>query len=313
MGNWNKRVFTSILIILFSILFASSVDSQSDEEKSIASIPFIQVASVYQETQPTGYIVQESYSGTCKFDPYPEVICIAYSDGYVWLLPGYVIGSSENIQEDGKNVQVYAGNDVRYYHVLNTNFVKIDSLMTQGTQGYIEQKPYGGDCDAKPSWTECIAYSDGYILLVTDSVLSWEDVEEDGKNVQVAVGNDARYYHVLNPNLVGFGPLELERSLEISYNEQKPHSKDCGERRSGTVCAKYSDGYVWLIADSVLRWEEIQQDGKSVEIVVGNKVGYYHVLNPNLVKIGPLITQAAPEPAPEPAPELDPSSRSVYG
>jgi len=47
MGNRNKRVFTSILIILFSILFASEIDSQSGEEKSIVSIPFIQPASAH--------------------------------------------------------------------------------------------------------------------------------------------------------------------------------------------------------------------------------------------------------------------------
>ena len=36
-----------MLGILFSILFTSAVDSQSDEEKSIASIPLIQPASAH--------------------------------------------------------------------------------------------------------------------------------------------------------------------------------------------------------------------------------------------------------------------------
>jgi len=49
MGYWNKRVFTSIMLgILFSILFASADDAKFDEEKSIASIPFIQPASAQQ-------------------------------------------------------------------------------------------------------------------------------------------------------------------------------------------------------------------------------------------------------------------------
>ncbi len=186
MGYWNKRVFTSILLgILFSILFASAVDSQSDEEKSIASIPFIQPASAQQSSPPTGYIEQEPYSGICV-GQYQGLICIVFSDGYVWLLPGYVFGNSENIQEDGKNVQVFAGNDLRYYHILKTNFVKIESLMTQATQGYFEQKSYSEDCDARPFGTVCIVYSDGYIWRVTDYVQSWEEAREDGKNVQVA-------------------------------------------------------------------------------------------------------------------------------
>jgi len=54
---WNKQVFASILLgILFSILFASAIDSQSDEEKSIASIPFIQPASAHvSDVSLTGF------------------------------------------------------------------------------------------------------------------------------------------------------------------------------------------------------------------------------------------------------------------
>jgi len=428
---WNNRVFTSILlVILFSILFASTVDSQSDEEKSIASIPFIQPASAQQSTSLPGYIEQESYSGDCKLRP-SGTVCIAYSDGYIWLVsdsikgwedvqedgknvkvavgfnaryyhilntnfvksgplitqaapepepaPGYIeqesysgdcgarpsgtvcarysdgyiwlisdsVLSSEEIQEDGKNVEVVVGIYARYYHIPNTNFVKTGPLITQAAPapspapspepvpeierapeptpgpapspapGYIVQESYSGDCGTRPSGTVCIAYSDGYVWLVFDSIQGWEDVQEDGKNVKVAVGNYARYYHILNPNLVWFGPLERERYPDPSYIELKPYSKDCLERKKGTVCLGFADGFIWLVSDSVRDWEDIQIDGKKVQIAVGFKNSYYHLLNPNLIKTGPLVTQAAPEPAPEPAPppsiSEESSSKSVYG
>ncbi len=312
--------------ILFSILFASLDDSQSDEEKSIASIPFIQPVSAQQSSTPTGYIEQEPYSGFCKLGGYQGVICIVFSDGYVWLLPGYVFGNSENIQEDGKNVQVFAGNDLRYYHILKTNFVKIESLMTQATQGYFEQKSYSEDCDARPFGTVCIVYSDGYTLLVTDSVQSWDEIQEDGKSVEVAVGNNARYYHIPNPNLVKIDSLMTQATQ--GYFEQKSYSEDCYERTFfGTVCLVFSDGYIWRVTDYVYSWEEaredgknvqvadygrsreeVREDGKNVQVAVGNNAHYYHILNPNFVKIGPLITQGI-QAAPEPAPSL----KSVIG
>jgi len=435
MGYWNKQVFTSILLgILFSILFASTVDSQSDEEKNIASIPFIQPASAQQVplpdpilrfttaeeyyadgtqyfqyhltvdnwqnytqylfgrpdpldcgsndnlartwvdifnaqtdvrinrfctfdspndltklwfeasatstppsvyvklidrqigniytsnivtiakpepsslpsptpktdvTTPTGYTKQESYSGNCKYRQPSGTTCLEYSDGYLWLISDSFWGW-EGMEEYGRGVSVAIGSDLFYYHMLDTDFVKIgSSLITQGTLDYVEQKSYSGDCDERPSGTECIEYPDGYIWIVLDSIQGWEDLQEDGENVKVAVGNNARYYHILNPNLVWIGPLEPERYPNPNYVEIKPYSKDCGERKLGTVCAKYGDGYILLISDSVRDWEEIQIDGKDVQVVVGFKSRYYHLLNPNLIKTDPLVTQAAPEPEPE--------------
>jgi len=254
MGNWNKRVFTSIMFsVLFSILFASAIDSQSDEEKSIVSIPFMQPASAQQSSPPPGYIEKEPYFGNCNLSQYLGPTCIVFSDGYVWLLPGDVRGHSENIQEDGKNVQVFTGNDLRYYHILNTNFVKIHSLiMTQATQGYSEQKSYSGDCIARTIFgTVCIEYSDGYILLVTDSIQGWEEIQEDGKSVEVAVGNNVSYYHIPNPNLVKIDSLMTQATQ--GYAEQKSYTGDCIARTIfGTVCLVYLDGYIWRVTDYAL-------------------------------------------------------------
>jgi len=39
------------------------------------------------------------------------------------------------------------------------------------------------------------------------------------------------------------------------YTEQESYSGDCYERPSGSTCLGYSDGYKWLIYDTVLGWE----------------------------------------------------------
>ncbi len=51
-----------MLCISFSILFASAIDSQSDEEKSIASIPLIQPASAQQSSPGTDGSIPEGTS-----------------------------------------------------------------------------------------------------------------------------------------------------------------------------------------------------------------------------------------------------------
>jgi len=262
LGYWNKQVFTSILLgILFSILFASAVDSQSGEEKSIASIPLIQPASAQQSSPPAGYIVQESYSKDCGERP-SGTVCARYSDGYIWLISDSVRGW-DDVQEDGKNIEVAVGFKHRYYHIPNTNFVKTGPLIIQAAPepepeptptptepepvaepapGYIAHESYFGNCKLTPVGTECIIYPDGYIWLVTDSIQDWEGVQEDGKNVQVAVGNNARYYHILNTIFVKADSL-ITQGTQV-YIEQKPYRGDCDETRSGSVCIEYPSEYL---------------------------------------------------------------------
>ncbi|MDJ0807738.1 MAG: hypothetical protein QNJ78_13005 [Gammaproteobacteria bacterium] len=61
-----------------------------------------------------------------------------------------------------------------------------------------EQESYPLDCTSTPKHTVCVRYDDGYIWLVRDSIRRWE---WDGA-VQIAVGTDARYEHVIGTNSV---------------------------------------------------------------------------------------------------------------
>jgi len=294
-------VYVKLIDRQFGLIYKSNIVTIAKPEPS----PLPSPTQRTDGTTTTSYTEQESYSGDCKLRP-SGTTCYELADGYIWLLSDSV-HDWHYMQDDGKSVQAAVGSNARYYHIVNTNFVKGGPLLsTEITLDYIEQKSHSGDCKLRPSGTVCITYSDGYIWLVSDSVQGWEGMQEDGKNVQVAVGSNARYYHILNPNLVWIGPRITQPAPDPSYIEIKPYSIDCLERKLGTVCARYSDGFIWLISDSVRDWEEIQIDGKNVQVVVGNNAGYYHILNPNLVKAGPLVTQADPEPAPAPEPAPPP-------
>ena len=72
------------------------------------------------------------------------------------------------------------------------------------------------------------------------------------------------------------------------FTDQESYAGDCANRPAGSVCLKYTDGFMWLIYDSVQDhgdgglWQ-----GNPVEIVYGFKADYYHVLNTSLVKVVP--------------------------
>jgi len=315
----NKRVFTSILLgILFLILFTSADDAKSNEEKSIASIPLIQPASAQQSSPPPGYIEQESYPGDCKLRP-SGTTCYGFSDGYIWLLSDFKQGFEE-IQEDGKNVEVVVGNNARYYHILNPNLVKTEpvpepapkpilsftttreyessgnqyiqyNLNVDNWQSYpqylFEKAPHLPPCglneNAARTWVDIFngqtgARTYGFCALSSPNDLTklWFAVSATSTPPQSVYVKliDRQEGVTYTSNIVTIAGPEPAPS----YIEQKPYSGNCKLRPSGTVCIGYSDGYIWLVSDSIQGWEDIQEDGKNVKVAVGFKARYYHIL-----------------------------------
>jgi hypothetical protein len=67
---------------------------------------------------------------------------------------------------------------------------------------FTHQPSYGGDCPHRPAGTTCVAFSDGYIWLVRDSIGGWRDGQPyQGQSVQIAMGAHD-YEHVLGTDLV---------------------------------------------------------------------------------------------------------------
>ena len=74
---------------------------------------------------------------------------------------------------------------------------------SSNSSNWINQEPYTGDCRTRPPGTVCLGFSDGYILLINDSVLEWKsDTLEDNRFVQIAIGGKAEYYHIHDTNLI---------------------------------------------------------------------------------------------------------------
>ena len=76
-------------------------------------------------------------------------------------------------------------------------------------------------------------------------------------------------------------------SIEPLWNTQRSYEGDCSSRPPKSVCLTYDDGYIWLVYDAISEWEQITEDGNDVQIAVGFKMNYYHMLDTSLVKTLP--------------------------
>lgn len=72
------------------------------------------------------------------------------------------------------------------------------------------------------------------------------------------------------------------------FVQQPSYTANCAERPANTICVGFTDGYVWLVEDTLLAWTTGDAyQGQAVAIAEGAKGFYHHVLNTNLVKFVP--------------------------
>jgi len=94
------------------------------------------------------------------------------------------------------------------------------------------------------------------------------------------------YYCMVHPWMEGIIHVQEKTSNNLSgYSVQSSYTADCKNRPTGTVCAAFGDGFVWLIKDSVLDWSNKSENGYDIQIAIGSNNKYYHALNTNLVKV----------------------------
>jgi hypothetical protein len=79
--------------------------------------------------------------------------------------------------------------------------------------------------------------------------------------------------------VVVLGDPTLRRSS--NWWKQGSYSLDCKSKPKSTVCVRYSDGYIWLVRDSIRSWE---RDG-IVQTAVGLAARYEHIIGTNFVRI----------------------------
>jgi hypothetical protein len=68
---------------------------------------------------------------------------------------------------------------------------------------FVDQPSYAGDCTTRPPGTVCVRFSDDYVWLIDDSVAGRADGGTyEGQPVEVVLGFNADYHHVLGTTLV---------------------------------------------------------------------------------------------------------------
>jgi hypothetical protein len=72
------------------------------------------------------------------------------------------------------------------------------------------------------------------------------------------------------------------------FVEQPSYTGDCKQRPAGSICLRFTDGYIWLLSpfgDEVLGGDDIGTwQGKQIHATFGKKADYEHILGTNLVR-----------------------------
>ena len=83
---------------------------------------------------------------------------------------------------------------------------------------------------------------------------------------------------------LAYADQQIASADAIEYQQQSSYGGDCSSRPQGAICVRFADGYVWLVTDSIIGWDQFQENGDEIEVAKGIKAQYLHKLNTNLVK-----------------------------
>jgi len=84
---------------------------------------------------------------------------------------------------------------------------------------------------------------------------------------------------------VNTDPPPATKARGTEFKLRDPYRGDCDNRPTGSVCIKFSDGYVWLIHDAIQGSSEAGRwNGKPIIVFYGFRADYYHVLGTSLIK-----------------------------
>jgi hypothetical protein len=85
------------------------------------------------------------------------------------------------------------------------------------------------------------------------------------------------------PNIAPLTPTLpiLAQADPSEWQTQDSYQGDCNATPSGMICVQYSDGYVWLVQDTIVGWA---YEGTTIEIAQGSSADYYHTLGTLLVR-----------------------------
>jgi len=91
---------------------------------------------------------------------------------------------------------------------------------------------------------------------------------------------------VPTPTPTEFVPTMTSTSPTTAEFVQQPtYTGDCNNRPTGSICIKYSDGYTWLVYDSLINWTDGGfWSGKKIEVANCYQAEYLHAIGTSFVK-----------------------------
>ena len=101
---------------------------------------------------------------------------------------------------------------------------------------------------------------------------------------------DSRVENQLPSAKTTSGLTEEKTLCPNGFTKQDSYSRDCATRPENTVCIRYDDGYVWLVADSIAGWGT---EGDRIQITKGDNGEYYHILETNCVKTNKISVESS--------------------
>ena len=154
--------------------------------------------------------------------------------------------------------------------------------ITSGSEWKIVS-PFSKRCSQNVSQKICLEFMDSYKWLVDEPVYGYQAKREGNLVIVSAHGITHLYEHILGTYSIR--KSELPETQQGAWNDMPAYTGNCKQRPPGSVCIKFSDDYVWLVFESVFSWQD-RVDGKDqVEIVVGAKFNYEHVLGTGKIRI----------------------------
>jgi hypothetical protein len=90
---------------------------------------------------------------------------------------------------------------VPFFGAAGASAEELPSIASSSHPVFHHAGSYTGDCSHRPPGMVCIGYSDGYVLLIHDSIIGWVSASVP-MPAQIAYGAHGQYWHILGTDLV---------------------------------------------------------------------------------------------------------------
>ncbi len=123
---------------------------------------------------------------------------------------------------------------------VSTAGVKEAVEIAQEPPGYYSQATYESNCAKRPEGSICLSFSDDYVWLVYDTIISRETSDWKGGKVEAGIGINSAYYHIVDTDFVK-EVKALQAEINIEDDAFEPE----------TIVIKKGSTVVWKNLDEI--------------------------------------------------------------